>query len=114
MIKPRWQLGLEELAAELRAEADRRRRWTPADPAADALDQAAAKCEEKTAELLAPTRVLTPAEYGAEHEPPVHESTVRRWCDAGELDHEKDGKLYRIPAGARRRVPDLPLIQRAS
>jgi hypothetical protein len=114
MIKPRWQLGLEELAAELRAEADRRRRWTPADPAADALDQAAAKCEEKTAELLAPTRVLTPAEYGAEQEPPVHESTVRRWCDLGELDHEKDGKLYRIPAGARRRAPERPMIQRAS
>lgn len=116
MIKPRWQLGLEELAAELRAEAASRRQWTPTDPAADALDRAAARCEEKTAEILSPTRILTPAEFGAEQEPPVHESTVRRWCDQGELDHERDGKLYRIPAGAVRRERDrsAPPLQRAS
>ncbi len=106
MIKPRWQQGLEELAAEFREEAAVRRRWTPVDPGADVLEQAAAKCEEKTAQILSPTRMLTPAEFGAEQEPPVHETTVRRWCDLGELDHEKDGKLYRIPASARRIVSD--------
>ena len=110
MTKPRWQLGLEELALRYRSEAAARRKATPMDPAADALDYAAGCAEEKTAELLAPTRMLTPAQYAAEQEPPVDESTVRRWCAQGQLENEKDGKSYRIPAGAKRVRPDMALL----
>lgn len=108
-VKPRWQLGLEAEATELRTIAQTRRHVAAADPAADALDFAAARLEARIRTLLAPTVLLTPAQYAAECEPPVDESTVRRWCARGELDCERDGKSYRIPAGAQRRRPPAAL-----
>ena len=109
MTKPRWMLGLEELAAELRAMAAARRSVTPSDAAADGLDAAAACADAKVYALQNPTTLLTPAQYAAEQEPPVDESTVRRWCARGELDCEKEGKSYRIPATARREPRPLQL-----
>lgn len=102
MIKPRWLLGLEKLALQYRELAAARRETTPTDAAADALDAAAARADKLALELQQPTRMLTPAEWAAEQEPPVDESTARRWCRAGELDYEQTEKGFKIPAGARR------------
>lgn len=108
MTKPRWQLGLEEEAAELRAIAQERRAWTTVDPVADALDQVAGRLEARIRRIFEPTVMLTPAQYAAEHDPPIDESTVRRWCARGELDFEEGTRGYLIPAGARRHPPTSP------
>ena len=102
MIKPRWLIGIEKLALLYREMAAGRRELTPVDAAADALDAAAARADALVLELQQPTRMLTPAEWAAEQEPPVDESTARRWCRIGELDHEQTEKGFKIPAGARR------------
>ena len=118
MSKPRWMLAMETLAAEYRRDAAARRTVTSVDAAADALDYAAARVESTALALQNPTAMLTPAQYAAEQQPPVDESTVRRWCARGELDCEREGKSYRIPAGAvRGRIAEssdvLPLQQSA-
>ena len=118
MSKPRWMLAMEALAVDYRDTAAARRAVTPVDAAADAFDVAAARVESTVLALQNPTAMLTPAQFAAEQEPPVDESTVRRWIARGELDCERDGKTYRIPAGAlRTRLADasdvLPLQQSA-
>lgn len=118
MTRNRYALALEALVQEYRETAATRRKVTPGDPGADALDYAAARAEEKVRTLDQPTAMLTPAQWAAEQERPVDESTVRRWCARGELDCERDGKTYWIPAGARRQVlsvsPAPVALERAS
>jgi hypothetical protein len=113
-MKHRFLVAMEQIAADCRRRAAERRTVTAIDPVADAFDYDAAAIEEKIRALHAPTIMLTPAEWGAEQEPVRDESTVRRWCDAGELEHERIGRLYRIPAGAVRVKRELPALQHAS
>lgn len=109
MIKPRWQLELEAFAEELRQEAARRRLVTPTDPVSDALCFAADRAEVRIRRLQEPTVMLSPAAWGAEQEPPIEESTVRRYCRAGQLDHQRDdNQNFLIPADARRRLRAAP------
>lgn len=112
MIKPRWQLALEAHAERFRAVAASRRRYTPTDAVADALDAAAAECEQTIRALLEPTIMLTPAEWAAEQDPPVTERTARRACINGELTHVQDAQgHYLIPAGALRQVPVRSILE---
>lgn len=110
MTKPRWQLALDALAEEMRREAQHRRTLTPRDAAADASDHWAARVEEVVRDVQNPAAMLSPAEWAAEQDPLVLERTARRWCERGELEHERDesGRI-RIPAGARRRVGITPV-----
>lgn len=118
MPKSRWQLGFEQLAQELRQVAAGRRHIVAADPAADALDFAAAKAEEKVRALLEPTTMLTPEEWAAEQDPPVAAGTARRWCRDGELEHIETARGYLIPVGTERkpkpRVLGLPVREDAA
>lgn len=106
MIKPRWQLGLEAEAAELRALAQERRAFSTIDPVAEALDRCAERLETRTQRILEPTRELTPDEWGAEQEPPVSGKTARRWIHRGELEFVERTGGVKILAGTRR-VPPL-------
>lgn len=103
MAKSRWQLGCEQLAEEFRRTAAGRRVIVAMDPAAEALDYAAAVIEQKVRTLLDPTAMLTPDEWAAEQDPPVAGGTARRWCREGELECIETPRGYLIPVGAVRK-----------
>jgi hypothetical protein len=94
----------EQLASQWQSEAKSRRRFTPADPVADALDVCASELQAELARVADATRLLTVEQYARTHG--MSESTVRRSCARGELAGEKNGAgEWMIPRDARRTAP---------
>lgn len=92
---------VRDLVASWQADAAARRRRTPNDPVADALDACAAELQERFAE--AALEPLSPEEWGAIHGG-VTPQTVTTWIRSGELEAYKDNRgRWRIPVTSERR-----------
>lgn len=100
-VKSVWQLEVERAADSYRAEAEQRRKLSPHDPAADALDYVARDLVERVRTLVNPAAMRTIEQYAAEVG--VSAQTVRNWIRAGELEARPRGRTWNIPAGAIRR-----------
>lgn len=101
-MKPRWQVELEEGARQLEAEVSRRRTMSVTDPVADGISYAVSEFRARMGTLLAPGRELTPAQWGAEQDPPVVEQTVRNWMKHGEIEYREGPRGALILATAVR------------
>ena len=101
--KNRWlreiETGLDQLAEECR----RRKGISNVDPVADGIAYATSELRARLTTLTAPGQELTPAEWGAEQDPPVTEQCVRNWIKAGELEARRGPKGFLVLAGAERR-----------
>ncbi len=96
---------LSSLRGELndwRSNAEDRRRFTPNDPVADAIDALAARLEEVTKTIERDSEIVTAEVYAALHG--VTPQTVRGWCRTGELSHVRSGKKYSILRNAIRKA----------
>jgi hypothetical protein len=90
-----------QLAETWGKEAASRRRFTPHDPVADALDVCASELLAELTRVADATRLLTVEQYAKAQG--MSESTVRRSCARGELAGEKNGAgEWMIPRDARR------------
>lgn len=99
MIARVWA-DFRQLADAWQKDADRRRAVFEADPAAGALDYAAAELREKVRLLEGSTLMLTTTEFGQQHG--ACAQTVRGWCARGLLSGA-------IMAGGEWRIPrDTP------
>lgn len=92
----------DRLAGAWEREAEQRKGRTPTDPVADAIASCARDLRQTMTRVDQESAYLTVAQYAGQHG--VHESSVRRWCMAGELagaqkDHNDD---WRIPRDAKR------------
>ena len=83
-MKSAWQQEVERAANAYRQEAEQRRKLSPHDPAADALDYVARDLTERVRTLADPTATRTVEQFAAEKG--VSAQTVRNWIHAGELD----------------------------
>jgi hypothetical protein len=93
--------SMQQMAETWRSEAKSRRRFTPNDPVADALEVCASELVSELARVDAATRLLTAEQYAAAHQTSV--ASVRRWCSRGELAGERNGAgEWMIPRDARR------------
>lgn len=101
-VKPRWLQEIESGLTQLDDEVRRRRNVSTVDPVADGIAYAASELKTRVGTLIAPGRELTPAEWGAEQDPPVVEQTVRNWIKAGELEARMTSHGYRVLATAVR------------
>jgi hypothetical protein len=91
----------KQLAAQWNAEAASRRRFTPNDAVADAIEVCASELVTEMARVDQATRLLTPEEYAKANRTTA--STVRRCCARGELAGEKNAAGdWMIPRDARR------------
>ncbi len=101
-MKNRWlreiETGLDQLAEECR----RRKGISQVDPVADGIAYATGEIRTRLLALAAPGQELSPAEWGAEQDPPVTEQTVRNWIRAGELPARKSAKGSLVAANAVR------------
>lgn len=100
--KNRWlreiETGLEQIADECR----RRKGISVVDPVADGMAYAIGEIRARLTTLTAPGQELTPAEWGAEQEPPISEQCVRNWIRSGELEARQGPKGFRVAAMAVR------------
>lgn len=93
--------AVRQLAATFRQDAAQRRRFTPNDQAADAIDACASELLAELARVEEATRTLSPDEYAAAHQTTA--SSVRRWCARGELAAIRNAAGdWAIPRDARR------------
>ncbi len=98
---------IEKIASSLRAlagswaeDAERRRKVTPGDPAAAALDFAADELRQHLVELERDLAWLSTGEYAITRG--VSEQTVRNWCEQHRLPGaERIRGNWRIPCSAR-------------
>jgi hypothetical protein len=91
----------KQLAETWQKEAASRRRFTPADPVADALEVCASELVAELTRVDDATRLITVEQYARAHG--TSESSVRRWCARGELAGERNGAgEWMIPRDARR------------
>ncbi len=83
--------------------ASERRQLTRHDAASDALEYCAEELEKRLDRLVdqVDEALLSPEEYGELYR--VCGQTIRNWCRAGELEHERVGKKILIPRNAQRR-----------
>lgn len=108
---PRVWSDLRQLAGSWKEEADRRRAVFAADPAAGALDYAAAELVETVRLLEGRTLMLTTSEFGQAHG--VCAQTVRNWCARGAVAGAiMMGGEWRIPRDAA--PPTTRLLAHAS
>lgn len=108
MIKSRFQLAMEEEVRQLQGLAEQFRSVTPTNPAADAIDFCAGRVLARLGRLDEPTLELSPADWGAEQDPPMSESTVRRRCKRGEIAHLERPIGIRILAGTKWVPSEVP------
>lgn len=101
-VKPRWLQEIDSGLTQLDDEVRRRRDVSTVDPVADGIAYAVSELKTRVGTLTAPGRELTPAEWGAEQDPPVVEQTVRNWIKAGELEARTSPHGYRVLATAVR------------
>lgn len=92
----------EQLADAWETEASQRKLRTPNDPAADAIASCASDLRVRMADVDRDSAFMTVVQYAGQHG--VHESSVRRWCMAGEIPGaQKDANDdWRIPRDAKR------------
>ena len=90
----------DDLALNLRKEADNLREYDDRIPSANALDKAAAEIE-KTGAALHEQLDLVSAEVYAEINR-ITVQTVRRWCRNDEITHFQDQRGLLIPRHAKR------------
>ncbi len=102
-MKSRWQSEIEKGVEQLDDEVRRRKGVSTVDPVADGIAYATSEIKTRLRELMAPGRELSPAEWGAEQDPPVTEQAVRNWIRAGALDARPGPRGSLILAGATRR-----------
>ncbi len=100
-MKTVWQAEIERAAESYRQEASQRRKLSPHDPAADALEYVARDLVERARIVGDPTSFRSVEAYAAEQG--VSAQTIRNWIHAGELEARPKGRGWEIPAGARRR-----------
>lgn len=96
------ETGLEQLAEEVR----RRKGISTSDPVADGIAYSVGELRARLLTVTAPGQELTPAEWGAEQDPPVTEQCVRNWIRRKELEARTGSKGFLIAAGAERRRPE--------
>lgn len=93
--------SMQQMAEAWRSEASSRRRFTPSDQVADALEVCASELLSELARVDTATRLLTAEQYATAHQTSV--ASVRRWCARGELAGERNGAgEWMIPRDARR------------
>lgn len=91
----------KKIARDWKDEAQRRRRLSAHDQAADVLDYCAAELVEQMRPFEDPTTLLSVATFAEMRG--VNSQTVRNWIHRGELDARPSGRGWLIPRGAERR-----------
>lgn len=91
-------------------EAAQRKKRTPNDAVAEAMESCASEMESELARVLRETAMLSVAQYAKQHG--VDASTVRRLCVRGQLEGAEKGvdNEWRIPRDARRIQPRLKKV----
>jgi hypothetical protein len=94
--------SIRDIPNRWRAEAAQRRRRTPGDQVAEAMETSAKELESEIAAAELASRMLTATEYASVRKVAV--ATVRKWCAKGELAGavQDDAGEWSIPSSSLR------------